>query len=551
MSLHPEKIGAIPEETARIAKACFPKGNRYIRLRETLGTIFEDSEFADLFPARGKPAEAPWRLGLVCLVQYMEDLTDRQAADAVRSRLDIKYLLGLELTDPGFDFSVLSEFRTRLVEHQAEQRLFELLVEKLSEQGYLKKRGSQRTDSTHVLAAVHRYHRVELLPETLRAALNELAEQDPGWLQQWVPVDWFKRYDRRIEESRLSLKKEEQEPFLEQVGRDGSQLLSMLYQEDAPSLLSRLPQVQLLRQIWVQHYFWEEGHLRLRNKDNLPPAHLTLRSPYDPQAHIGRKGAFSWYGYKVHLSETCDPEYPHLITCVQTTDATATDMKQTQLVHEELKRRQLLPQTHLVDAGYVDAGAIVESRELYGVELLGPVSRNNQWQAKAGKGYDQSGFALDFETQTATCPQGHQSVHWLERTDQHGHPNLLIRFDQKTCRECPCRSLCTRAQNKPRLLTIRSKEEFLQLQRTRELQETEPFQATYAMRSGIEGTHSQGVRALGLRQSHYIGLQKTSLQHILIAAAINLIRVDNFIAGGKTEKTRTSHFAALAPKEAA
>ncbi|HEX6484719.1 MAG TPA: transposase [Ktedonobacteraceae bacterium] len=111
-------------------------------------------------------------------------------------------MLGLELTDPGFDFSVLSEFRTRLVEHQAEQRLFELLVEKLSEQGYLKKRGSQRTDSTHVLAAVHRYHRVELLPETLRAALNELAEQDPGWLQQWVPVDWFKRYDRRIEESR-------------------------------------------------------------------------------------------------------------------------------------------------------------------------------------------------------------------------------------------------------------------------------------------------------------------------------------------------------------
>jgi hypothetical protein len=90
-----------------------------------------------------------------------------------------------------------------------------------AEQGYLKKRGSQRTDSTHILAAVHRYHRVELLPETLRAALNELAEQDPGWLQQWVPFDWFKRYDRRREESRLSLKKEEQEAFLEQVGRDG------------------------------------------------------------------------------------------------------------------------------------------------------------------------------------------------------------------------------------------------------------------------------------------------------------------------------------------
>jgi len=141
-----------------------------MRLRDTLLTIFEDHEFADLFPRRGQPAEAPWRLALVCLVQYMEELTDRQAADAVRSRMDSKYLLGFELTDPGFDFSVLSEFRTRLIEHQAEHRLFTLLVDKLSEQGYLKKRGSQRTDSTHVLAAVHRYHRVELLPETLRAA---------------------------------------------------------------------------------------------------------------------------------------------------------------------------------------------------------------------------------------------------------------------------------------------------------------------------------------------------------------------------------------------
>ena len=551
MSLHPEKIGEVPAETSHVVQACFPKGNRYIRLRNTLGTIFADHEFADLFPRRGQSAEAPWRLALVCLVQYMEELTDRQAADAVRSRMDIKYLLGLELTDPGFDFSVLSEFRTRLVEHQAEHRLFELLVAKLSEQGYLKKRGSQRTDSTHILAAVHRYHRVELLPETLRAALNEVAVQAPEWLQQWVPVGWFKRYERRIEESRLSIKKEEQEVFLEQVGRDGSQLLPMLYQEEAPPLLTHLSQVQILRQIWVQHFFWEDGQLRLRNKDNLPPAHLTLRSPYDPQAHIGRKGGFSWYGYKVHLSETCDAGYPHLITCVQTTDATASDMNQTQLVHEELARRHLLPQTHLVDAGYVDAGLIVESHEHYGVELLGPVSRNNQWQAKAGKGYDLSGFEVDFAAREATCPQGHKSIDWKEMRDQHGHPKLYIRFDEQTCRKCPCRSLCTRAQEKPRRLSLRSQEEFLQLQCRRKQQETEAFQATYAQRAGIEGTHSQAVRALGLRQSRYIGLQKASLQHSFIAAAVNLLRLDNFITGEKTEQTRISHFAALAPKKAA
>lgn len=326
MSLRREEIGPIPEETARIARASFPKGNRYMRLRDALGTIFDDDEFTDLFARRGQPAEAPWRLGLVCIVQYMEDLTDRQAADAVRARMDIKYLLGLELSDPGFDFSVLSEFRQRLIEHDAEQRLFTLLVAKLSEQGYIKKRGIQRTDSTHVLAAVHLFHRAEMLGETLRAALNEVTTQEPDWLKQWVPADWFQRYSRRVELWRLGIAKGEKDAFMEQVGRDGSQLLAALYQQEAPPQLSQLSQVQLLRQMWVQQFFWEEGSLRLRNKDALPPAHLTIRSPYDPQAHFGQKRDLTWYGYKVHFSETCDPDFPHLITCVQTTDATTTDM---------------------------------------------------------------------------------------------------------------------------------------------------------------------------------------------------------------------------------
>ncbi len=202
---------------------------------------------------------------------------------------------------------------------------------------------------------------------------------------------------------------------------------------------------------------------------------------------------------------------------------------QTPLVHEELAQRHLLPQTHLVDAGYVDAGLLVESRESYGVDLLGPVSRNNQGQAKAGKGYDLSGFEVDFVAREATCPQGQKSIDWKEMRDQHGHPKLYLRFDEKTCRECPCRSLCTRAQEKPRRLSIRSQEDFLQLQRRRKQQDTEDFQVTYAKRAGIEGTHSQGVRALGLRQCRYLGLQKASLQHALIAAALNLLRLDNFL----------------------
>src|SRR5207245_10511772 len=153
MSLQPSPIAAVPEETARVARAAFPKGNRYLEIRDVLGTISTDEMFADLFSHRGQPTEAPWRLALVTVFQFLEGLSDRQAADAVRGRIDWKYALGLELTDPGFNHTVLSEFRSRLVYGQAEQQLLDTLLDQLRELGLIHERGRQRTDSTHVLAA--------------------------------------------------------------------------------------------------------------------------------------------------------------------------------------------------------------------------------------------------------------------------------------------------------------------------------------------------------------------------------------------------------------
>ena len=154
MSLHTHPVPASPEETARVAHAAFPRANVYLRMRDAFGAIFADHEFAALFPTRGQPAEAPWRLALVTILQYVEDLSDRRAADAVRSRIDWKYALSLELTDPGFDSTVLSEFRTRLVAGAAEQRLLDALLAQCRERQWLKARGRQRPDSTHVLAHV-------------------------------------------------------------------------------------------------------------------------------------------------------------------------------------------------------------------------------------------------------------------------------------------------------------------------------------------------------------------------------------------------------------
>ncbi len=225
MSLKPQPIGPVPEQTARVARAAFPKGNAFMRMRDELGVLWEDEDFSGLFPRRGQPALAPWRLALVTVMQFAENLPDRRAADAVRARIDWKYALGLELSDPGFDFSVLSEFRDRLLEGGAEELLLEKMLERFTERGWVKARGTQRTDSTHVLSAVRALNRIEIVGETMRAALNALAVAAPQWLREWAPEEWFSRYGRPVYEDLpkgISARKE----YAETVGKDGMLLLS-------------------------------------------------------------------------------------------------------------------------------------------------------------------------------------------------------------------------------------------------------------------------------------------------------------------------------------
>jgi len=228
MSLHPQEIPPIPEETMRVARAAFPRGNVYMRMRDELGTIYEDQLFVSLFPARGQSAEAPWRLAFTTAMPCAEGLSDRQAADAVRSRIDWKYALSLDLTDSGFDHTVLSEFRTRLLAGGAEQLLLDTLLSRLRERGLLKARGRQRTDSTHVLAAIRALNRLERVGETLRHALNSLAGVAPDWLRAQVPAAWFDRYGPRMDTYRLPRSAAAREELAAIIGADGRRLLQMV-----------------------------------------------------------------------------------------------------------------------------------------------------------------------------------------------------------------------------------------------------------------------------------------------------------------------------------
>src|SRR5262245_19774090 len=364
MSLRPHGIPPVPEETARVARAAFPHGSPYLTFRDALGTIFQDEDFAALFPAWGQPGLPPWRLALVTMMQFREQLSDRQAAEAVRARIDWKYLLGLDLTDAGFDFSVLSEFRDRLLTGKAEALLLDKLLERCRTLGLVKARSQQRTDATHVLAAIRVLNRLALVAETLRAALNAVATVAPDWLQAMTPLAWYERSSRRIEESRLPQDQTAREAYGQMVGEDGFSLLDALESPDAPRAAQALPILESLRRTWQRHYertAREPGarggapvyHVRFKASRALPPAAEGIESPYDAEARYRHKCDTQWTGSMVHVSETCEPTTPHLLTHVHTTPATGHEAQCTEPIQQALIRKDLPPRAPLVDASSI------------------------------------------------------------------------------------------------------------------------------------------------------------------------------------------------------
>jgi len=537
---------AIPDTTAQAAQRAFPKGNLYMTMRDVIGPIFTNPDFVDLYHARGRPAEAPARLALVLVMMEIEQVSDVQAAEAVRARIDWNYALALDLDDPGFDASILTDFRARLLVHGAEERLLTLLLDTLVEAGLLKARTRQRSDSTHVLANIRTLTRLTLVAETMRHALNDLATAAPAWLRTQIAPAWGDRYAVRVEEYRLPKQAEARQALVQAIGQDGFQLLTALHSPTTLPDLQLRPAVATLRAVWLQQYYGPHD-VRWRADAAMPPQARLITSPYDVEARFATKRETSWTGYKVHLSETCDDDAPHLITNVETTPATTNDVCMTATIHTHLAAHDLLPREHLLDSGYVAADLLVTSQQDHQVDLVGPVLSDNSWQARQADGLDVAAFAIDWEAQHVTCPAGHTSVRWTPGHDKQGAGQavIAIQFAADDCRTCPLRARCTQAKEGPRTMKLRPRDQHAALQVARKRQTTEAFKQLYAGRAGIEGTLSQGVRAFGLRHTKYIGQAKTHLQHILIAIAINIVRVVAWLWEIPRTTTRLSPFARL------
>ena len=557
MSMQPQPWPEVPAATARVAKSAFRReGSLAIRIRDELGSWYEDADFAGAYPVRGKPGISPAQLAVVTVLQFTGNLTDRQAADEVRGRVDWKYCLGLELEDEGFDASVLTGFRERLVDNAAERVIFDRLLDLVKERGLVKAGGRQRTDSTHVLARIRDLNRLELAGESVRAALEALSAAAPGWLATVIDASWQRVYGQRIDNWRLPESQTAREELAVQYGRDGYYLLERVHGAGAPDWLARLPAVQVLRRIWIQQYY-RDGEKVIRREERehgLPPGRNRLASPYDLDARYSEKHGMGWTGYKGHFTETVsdpaddDPDTgraaaPNLVTDVQTTHAAVPDVAMTGPVHDNLEAAGLLPGEHDVDSGYVSADLLMSSR-LRGITLPGPLLAGTSPQARTG-GYTQEAFAIDWDRRQATCPEGAVSSKWKPMRQHDGKEAISVRFATATCRGCPARDKCTSAAWSGRQLFLRPREIHQAVTAARAGQDTRQWKDRYKARAGVEGTMHQATHVTGIRRARYLGLDKTRLEHLAAATAINVIRLDAWYTGQPLDRTRTTHLQRL------
>ena len=557
MSAEPGEWPEVPERTALVARAAFPKGSLPMRLRDGLGPWYRDADFTGLREGGpGRPGLSPAQLMVVTVLQFTENLTDRQAADAVRGRIDWKYCLGLDLADSGFDFSVLSLFRARLLDQGAGRAPLDLLLARLKEAGLVAPGMRQRTDSTHVVARVRDLNRLELAGEAVRAALEAAAAAEPGWLAPVIDASWQRTYGRRICDLRLPKTDGARAQLAAQFARDGYHLLEQAAGAGAPPAVRDLPAMRALRLVLLQQFYREDGPdgqpevtCPDPREHGFPPGRDKIASPYDTDARFAEKRGTRWTGYKAHCTETVPdragdgpPARPSIVTCAETTRAAEPDVMMTQVIHDDLGRAGLLPGEHVTDSGYASADLLLTARA-QGITLLTPLLPDPSWQAREG-GLTAAAFTIDWDRQQATCPQGTASASWKPGTNK-GMDVIAVAFPAKACRECPVRDKCTRSAREGRGLTLRPRAVHEAVTAARAEQETGHWQERYAARAGVEGLMRQATHVTGIRHARYLGLPKTALEHNIAAAALNLIRLDAWQTGNPPDHGHLTHLQQL------
>lgn len=506
----------IPVDTVQVGRSILAEYDPYRLVGDGVNEFLGLEEFAGLYSRLGRGAICPIILSLVTVFQFLENLPDRVAARRAVTGIDWKYALHVSLTWRGFHFSDLCNFRQRLLEHEAERLVFEKVMTWVRSLGFAKKHGKQRSDSSHIVACIERLSRLELVWETLRVALRAIQAAAPTWYAQTIPLAFHETYAERKSDWRLS--KKEVGVEMGKAGGDGFWLLDHL-DDSAPQQVLELSEVGTLRTVWQQQFEHSPGDGKAVVRQPPIKGKDIIQSPHEPEARWAEKRGQPWVGYKLQVTETAEDgeAEARFITDIEVIAANEGDSEVLDKIQTRLIDRDLKPEEHFVDRGYVSGSNLAHSSER-GIKLVGPALADT---SRKPEGYKQGDFDIDFDACQATCPQGRMAEAWRPYREGDGQTRIEVLFGSQ-CHDCPARDPCAPGK-KGRKLSLSPFYDHLYERRAE--QETEAFKEKMKRRAGIEGTISELTRKHGARRARYRGKAKVRLQMLFSGTAANLKRL--------------------------
>lgn len=515
MSIQERFPKAIPTETERIVSGILPGGSVCRLLGERGEQLVNEEALLALYHREGRGGINPVILSFVSILQFLEDIPDRQAAEMAVLRMDWKYALRQELSWEGFHYADLCNFRKRLREGGQAYLIFEQLLEYLRKAGYLKSK-RQRTDATHVLAHIEHLSRLELVWETIRVALSGLVSADAPWVLQWIPASFSSSHSQRRSDYRLSKAQQEQE--MQNAGQEGYWLLAQVTQHGSSSLKA-LPEVALLERVLAEQFDPPgSGPVTMKARIAGSACGDVIVSPHDPEARYSRKNASTeWEGYKAQVTESIDGPVP-FITDIAPHSAIEADNQALTTIQQRLESRHQRSEQQYVDRAYCN-GATIQLSQQQQIDLRGYVSESGN----KPPGFRLEDFQIDLDRRIARCPQGHLAT--VFAPSQQADVAFHVRFGRQ-CQDCPVRLQCTQ-ERRGRSLEISPYH--AQLSQRRQLQRDPDYQQDLHARARIESTLSELTRRHGLRRCRYRGKCRITLQMVLAAVALNLKRLARYL----------------------
>jgi transposase len=508
-----------------LAQDLFGPRDRYEIFRQKVLPALQDvrGDLCQLYCwDNGRPGIEPVVMAGVTLLQFMETVPDRKAAENVRLHLGWKHALNLKINDPGFHPTSLVTFRGRLVDEKDGRLIFDGILQALHGAGLVKRKGKQRLDSTHIIGAVAKMGRLEVVRETVRLFLETVRCMN---LQEPFN-DWALFHERYID-SDIAWHKISQSQIKTKFQQTGCDMLTLIKWMSKHRRLAEHDQAVLLQRVFLEQYELSVQGLERRKHEGAG----VVKNPHDPEVKWSTKDPThktGWEGYKAQIAESVPEgdacERPKgqpttgFLTEVTTTEATASDYAGREVVEERQEEHGLGVADELyVDAGYINDDTLGEAHHQERT-LMGPARPSNN---PSGELFTVDDFKVSVSERQAVCPAGHTSTQ-CSRLENHETGQVNYRFKWSYhCDACPLKAQCTKARNGRRRLLVGEHHDHLQ-QRRREMQ-TEAFQKAMHQRNGIEGTISEFARKGG-RRTRYRGLGKTSLCNYLHGAAINVKR---------------------------